>query len=159
MLPIETKELTIRKTPLYFIVAVFIVYLYVLEQSGKFTFANYLAAGGMLLLLFIYYVLTKNKLIIDNDGITQQLFFRKQRELKWNEIKSSKLEWEYHMHGANLGWITTPFIGKAIRFETWFYSRKKLKLIAEALVQKCNTADIDKKIISMAEGKFPWYIF
>ena len=94
-----------------------------------------------------------------NKKITQQLFFGKQKEMKWNEIKSSLLSWEYNGHGANLGWVITAFSGKTMNLQASFYSRKKIQLIAEALVQKSNKAELDKRIINMADGKFPWYIF
>ncbi len=104
-------------------------------------------------------MLSKNKLIIDNEGITQQLFFGKLKEFKWKEIRASHLSWIYHVHGASLEWVIVSSSGKSINLQTSSYNRKNMRFIAEAIVEKCPHAKIDKRIINMAEGKFRWYIF
>lgn len=160
MLPIERQEFTIRKWPLYFIAAVFLLMLYILNDKGKIDGAAYFAMGGLFLFLVIYYMLSKCKFIIDDAGITQELFFGKKRELKWNEIVSSNLNWQYyHGHGASLSWDFCGHFRKKISIKTSMYSRKKLRSIAVALIEKSKQAYIDKRIQNVAEGKFPWYIF
>lgn len=159
MIPIERQELTIRRTPLYIIAAVFILLLYILHDTGKIDGAAYFATGGLLLFFVLYRMLLKNKFIVDNDGITQELFFRKTKEMKWHEIVSSGLNWQYHGHGANLSWNFFDRSGKKISIQAAMYSRNKLRIIATALVEKNQQACIDKRIIKMAEGRFPWFMF
>jgi hypothetical protein len=160
MIPVTRQEISIRKGPLYFIAAVFIVFLWALYDQGKIHEGASLAALiGLLAFLLLYRMLSKNKLIIDNEGITQQLFFGKQKELGWKEIKSSHLSWHYHGHGASLQWDIMPESGKAINLQSSGYNRKSLRIIAEALVEKCPGALIDKRIRNIEEGRFPWYIF
>lgn len=150
----------IRKGPLYFIAAVFILFIYIVNQSANQTeLTTLLAAGGLLLFLLIYYMLSKNKLIIDDEGITQQLFFGKEKRLIWHDIKASNLSWHFHGHGGSLEWSVIPYSGKHISWQTSFYSRSQLQLIAEAIVTKCEMAVIDERIKNVAMGKFPWYIF
>ena len=159
MLLIQRQEFTIRKWPLYFIVAVYILLLLFLSDSGKLQDEKLLVIfGGLAFLLLLYFLLTKNKFIIDNDEITQQLFFGKPKVLQWKEIKSSHLNWHFNGHTADLSWSFIEFSGKAINIQTTSYSRKKIKLIAEALIDKSPQAIIDNRLRNIVAGKFPWYI-
>ncbi len=160
MLPIQRQEFTIRKWPLYFVVAVYILLLFILNNTGKLDEEKFLViSAGLAFLLLLYFLLTKNKLIIDNDEITQQLFFGKPKVLKWKEIKFSYLNWHFDGHTADLSWSFIDFSGKAINIQTSSYSRKKIKLIAEAVIEKCPQAFIDNRLKNITAGKFPWYIF
>jgi Ca2+/Na+ antiporter len=160
MLPIIRQEITIRKSPLYFLMAIFLIFLFIINETKKiYTVTMLLLAGVLLLFLLTYYMLSKNKLIIDNDGISQQLFIAKTKELKWAELKSAGFVWDYHGHSANLTLEFIEYSGKKISLQSSFYSRKKLQFIAESLLEKASRASIDKKLKGIAEGKFPWYIF
>lgn len=140
--------------------SIYIFLLFILKDSGELLGTDSLPIIiGLAVFLLLYFMLSKNKLIIDNDEITQQLFFGKQKTLKWNEIKSSNLNWNYHGHSADLSWVLNDFTGKKISIQTSSYSRKKIRIIAEALVEKCPQAVLDERIRNIASGKFPWYIF
>lgn len=157
---ITRQEITIRKGPLYFIAAVFMSFLLILHEQGKVNDgASIAAAIGLAIFGIIYYMLSKNKLVVDNDGLIHCLFFGKQKSMLWQDVKSSRLSWHFHGHGANIEWAIEPFSGRNISFQPSFYNRKNLRIIAEALVDKCPNAVIDQRIKKMAEGKFPWYIF
>lgn len=160
MLPVQRQEFTIRKWPLYFVVAVYILLLFILNDTGKLQdVKSMIIFVGLTFFLLIYFMLIKNKLIIDNVEITQQLFFGKQKVLKWKEIKSSHLNWNYHGHGADISWSLIDISGKSINIQTSSYSRKKIRIIAETLIKKCPQALIDNRLRNIAAGKFPWYIF
>lgn len=159
MSSIQRQEFTIRKWPLYFVVAVYILLLLILNYTGKFDEEKLLVISAALaFLLLIYFMALKNKLIIDNDEITQQLFFGKPKVLKWKEIKSSHLNWHFNGHTADLSWSFIDFSGKAINIQTSSYSRKKIKIIAEVLIEKSPQAIIDNRLRNIVAGKFPWYI-
>ena len=159
MASIQRQEFTIRKWPLYFVVAVYILLLLILNNIGKLDDEKLLVISGALaFFLLIYFMALKNKLIMDNDEITRQSFFGKPKVLKWKEIKASHLNWYFNGHTADLSWSFIDFSGKAINIQTSSYSRKKIKLIAEVLIEKCPQALIDTRLRNIATGKFPWYI-
>ena len=160
MLPVIRQEFTPRKWLLYFVGLVYILLLFIFANTRKLTEPDSLPLLiGLGIFLVVYYMLSKNKLIIDNDELTQQLFFGKQKVLKWREIRSSHLNWHYHGHGADLTWEFIDLTGKKISIQTSSYSRKKIRIIAGILVEKCPQADLDERIRRIASGKFPWYIF
>jgi len=160
MLYIPTQELKFRKMPLYIILAILFFFGYILVDTDKIDDTVSLMAGVVFLLLFfLFYFLSKLKFMIDNEGITHDKFFGKPKELQWTDIKSSELTWHYHGHGASLSWEFISFSGKSLSFNPSYYSRKHLRPLAEALVLKCHEAVIDKRIVNMAKGKFPWYLF
>jgi hypothetical protein len=160
MLPITTQEIKFRKMPLYVIAAILVLFGYILIDTGKLNDTANLVAGGIVLaILLLFYFSSKLNLVIDNDGITQERFFGKVMELPWTNIKTSSLAWHFHGHGANLLWEFTCYEGKNFSITPTYYSRKDVRLLAEAVVLKCKQAVIDKRIINMANGKFPWYIF
>jgi len=126
MLPIQRPEFTIRKWPLYFVVAVYILLLFILNNTGKLDEEKLLIISvALAFFLLIYFMALKNKLIIDNDEIAQQLFFGKQKVLKWKEVRSSHLNWHFDGHSADLSWSFIDSTGKAINIQTSSYSRKK----------------------------------
>lgn len=160
MLPVIRQEFIPRKWPLYFVGLIFIFLLFILTGTGKLQDVDSLPVIiGLAVFLFLYFMLSKNKLIIDNDEISQQLFFGKQKVLKWNEIRSSHLNWHYHGHSADLSWEFIDFSGKKISIQTSSYSRKNIRLIAGVLVEKSPQAVLDERIQKIASGIFPWYIF
>ena len=157
---IQRQEFTIRKWPLYFVAAVYILMLFIFYDSGKLNEPSSLILLVSLALFgLLFFMLSKNKLVIDNDEITQHLFFGKQKVIKWKTLQSSVLNWHYHGHGADLSWSFTDEEGKTINIQTTAYSRNKLKAIAEALIAKAPQAVTDKRLKEIAAGKFPWYIF
>lgn len=156
---IPTYEIIFSKRPAYIIAAVLILFVYIVVADSKTSVQLIASAGTLVLLLMLFLALSRLKLTIDNNGITQQLFFQKQKELRWEQIIATALVWHYHGHGATLNWEFTVSSGKKFVIVPTFYSRKDLKLIAEVLCEKCVAASIDDKILKMADGKFPWYIF
>lgn len=155
----ERQEFTVRKWPLYFTAAIFIFLLVYLNDTGKIKDIDSLPVLiGLTVLILIYFLLSKNKLLIDNDGITQRSFFGRLKELKWNEIISSSINWSFHGHTADLSWEFIDFSGNLISIQTSYYSRNKLKLIAIVLLEKSQQALADERIKNIAAGKFPWYI-
>jgi hypothetical protein len=161
MLPILRQEITMRKWPLYLLTALFFFIVFIISRDNSN--ANHtkvlLAVGGLFLFIVLYYFLSKKKIVLDNDSLTIQLFFGKLQELKWKEISAVAFKWHFHGHGASLAWEFIPSSGKKISIQPSFYSRKNLQAIAETLVEKCPQAIIDKRILRIAGGKFPWYIF
>jgi hypothetical protein len=56
-----------------------------------------------------------------------------------------------------VGFFETP--NQTLKFFTNLYSRKDIKPVAGAVVEKCEHAAINDKIHAMANGRFSWYMF
>ena len=154
------EEITVRKGPPYFVGSIFVVLFFILNDTGKLHETDsLLVAAGFLLFIFIYYLLSRNKLILDKECITHHLFFGKQKVIKWKELQSTSLVWDNHGYGTNLSMDFVNYSGKKMSLQTSFYSRKSLKIIAEALIDAASHVTIDKRIVNIAKGEFPWYIF
>ncbi len=159
-LPLVREEIKVKKWPfiifiaLYLLFFLFVINVKLIEDSLK-----WIVAGSILFIVVLSYIVMKVKIVIDNTGIVQQILIGKQKELEWQDIKSTRINWEINIHGAELSWDFIGASGKTLRINPSYYSRRNLKMIAEALLSKCAHADLDKRIFQMAEGKFPWYIF
>ncbi len=159
MIPVSYQEISVRKLPLYIITAFLLLLIFIFADTKNAGVMPWVAVSVLFIAILLFFVLSKKKIIIDNNTISQQLFFGKERTLNWNEIRNTSLNWHSHGHGANLAWQIESLTAKKISFDPGFYSRKSLRAIAEALTGKCPNAVIDPRIKKMAEGKFPWYIF
>jgi hypothetical protein len=104
-------------------------------------------------------VLSKTKIIIDNDIIRMETIVRKQ-QLSWKDITASKLGWQPEgAHTLSLNWTFQTFDGEQMEIRLGFYSRKDLTILSQQLIEKAKNAVISDKIYKMAEGQYPWYIW
>lgn len=159
-LPLTREEIKVRKWPFLILLGFYLVFVvYIIDVTSTEVSLKWILAGSLLFIAVLFYVVINNKIIIDNKGIVQQIFFGKQKDVEWTNIKSSKMNWDFTFHGGELSWELIDMYGNIIRINPSYYSRKNLKLLAGALLRKCAHADLDKRIFEMTEGKFPWYIF
>ena len=159
-LPLTREEIKVRKWPFIIFLALYLLFvLYVIDVKSIEDSLKWILAGSLLFITVLFYVVINNKIIIDNKGIVQQILIGKQKDLEWIDIKSTKINWDINIHGGELSWEFIGISGKTIKINPSYYSRRNLKQIAEALLSKCDHADLDIRIFEMAEGKFPWYIF
>jgi hypothetical protein len=159
MLIIPTRVIRMRKGPMYVMVIFLLLFVFIaFDRPGLADTEAWIAAGGLALFIVVFYFLGKTRIIIDNERLKFQYFFKKQAVIAWEDMLSTKLGWHYHGHGATIEWEFISRSGKKT-FYPFFYSRKSLQLIAEALMEKCPDAVTDKRIRNMAAGKFPWYLF
>ena len=115
----------------------------------------------MMLLIYglIYFIITRNKIYFDEEGITQNSLFIRNRKFSWNEIVSSAVIFRFGGKSGHFKWETKSETGKSISFSVALYSREELKKFADALMEKCPATITDKRTIQISEGNFPWYIF
>ena len=160
MIAIQDHIIDVRKTPFYIIGAIaLLLALAIPEKPGLSNIKVYFTLGIFVFWGLIIYVFSKTKIIITNDGIIFKNLFRKESIVLWNNIIASKLEWHFHGKSASDFWRLDLPEGNSKGFQPSLYSRKNLRLIAEAMIEKCPNALIDKRIMKMSEGKFPWYLF
>ena len=107
----------------------------------------------------IHFFITRNKISVDEEGITQSSLFIKNRKLLWNEILSSEIAFRFMGKSSKYQWKTKDRDGKSIAFNISMYSRSDLKIFADALMTKCPGAITGEKTVRISQGNFPWYIF
>lgn len=157
---VQHQVISIRQTPLFIMAILFFLFVFFAFDRPDLEKIKFnLASGGFIFFGIIYYILSKTKIIIDNTGITFQYFIRKSFSVAWQDIAESKLEWEFDIHSGNILWKLFFSNRKPHSFQSSFYSRKNLRILAESMIIKCPNAILDKRIRKMAEGKFPSYIF
>jgi c-di-AMP phosphodiesterase-like protein len=135
-------------------VIAFIVFANTTENDNSLKIISALA---LIIPVAIYIFITNSYLELDNEGITQKNPFRT-KSILWKEVTRSYFRVIHTGKSSKRMWyFENP--AKSFRFTTNLYSRKALRSVAEALVTKCPEARIEQKVINIAEGKFPWYIF
>ncbi len=160
MLAINSEEISVKRWPFILVVVVYqLVFLFALDLKSIDDSIKWVMAGSLIFISVLFYIVSKNKIIIDNTGITQQLLIGKQKELLWQNVKSSTISWDINYHGADLSWEFIDTYGKRLSINPSYFTRRSLKIIACAVLSKCPDAALDKRILKLAEGRFPWYIF
>ena len=138
------------------LVAIFLI----LNKDDRIIFQDYILIIAILIIpmsaVFIY---KYSVLKIDASGLEKRSF-KTRVSFKWQEIKRADVEIHTnffpntHRHAIKL-----KSGNKELIILLTDYSRKKVKILCEAIVSTCPDANISDKIRNMAEGKFPWYIF
>lgn len=158
MLPIQTTHLRPRKfvflIPLAFCIGLFII---VGMQKNLPTEVELIFLIPLGILLIIWLGFRRILLTIDNEGLTYKSIFRT-RQFSWNEVQKTYIKYKSHGKGGNHYWFFELANGR-FKFTTGLYSRKSLQQVAQAVLEKCNNAQVEDRILNMAEGKFPWYMF
>lgn len=160
MLPVFHRQVHARKWPVFVIYGVIATGVGLMEfrvSDAGFIKSMFLIGLSIFAALF-YFVLSRLKIVIDDHGLMMQMLL-KTESLRWAEISSSNLSFEFHGHTGDVKWVFERITKKAFSFSPTFFSRQDLQAVAEALLSKCPKADISEKVRKMAEGKFPWYIF
>ena len=158
MLPIQTTYLRPRTfifiIPLLFCIGIFIVFG---TQKNIPPQAQYTFLIPIAILVLVWLGYKKSQLIIDNEGLTHKNIFST-KQLLWSEVQKTYIKYQSHgKSGSHYWFFELP--DRRIKFSIGLYSRNNIKTIAEAVVEKCNHAEIEDRIRNMAEGHFPWYIF
>ena len=105
----------------------------------------------------VFIALLKNRIIIDDQGITRQNLFG-EKYISWQGIQQVYTTYERRGKSRSLFF---NFIkeGNRYRFAVAMYGRNSIQNIAGAIILKCSDAVMDPQINEMAEGRFPRYIF
>jgi hypothetical protein len=154
-----TQIIKPRKLPAIIIGGSMIAIILLVPARSEFD-ALKLYLSGLILLIFgaLYLMLSKVYIVLANDGITFKLAHRKEQIISWQQITSTKLQWDFTIHSAEPSWVIF-YDDTQINFQPSYYKRKDLRPIAEALILKCPALITDKRIKKIAEGKFPWFLF
>lgn len=158
MLPIETTYLKPRSSILIIPGLIAIgIFLVVGTQKNLDPNFQYFLLIPIAIIVLLWLGSRKVQITIDNEGFTHKTIFYT-RQFLWKEVVKTYIKYEHHgKSGSHYWFFELP--DRKVKFSTSSYSRKSLKTIAEAVVEKCNHAEIEDRIFKMAEGHFPWYIF
>lgn len=140
--------------PLFLILVALIIALTKAPLKGAIGILIFCLA--FLILLSIAY--NRVEIIIDQSGLTSKTLF-KTRHILWKNVFKTYVWFYFDGQSGNFIWHFETATQNKLELAVGMYSRKSLKLIAEAVVTHCPHAQIEPKIKSMASGKFPWYIF
>ena len=157
MFPIETTILRQRTWPAFLMMALGVGIFFIPGKQNQ-NVPIYVGLGIVALSIGLYFLMSKSQIIVDDFGITKRTAF-KTEEIPWSTIFKTYLKSEHHGKSKSLYWYFENEQGKKSKFQVDLFSRKSLRVIAEAVTMKCKTADIEQRIYDMAEGQFPWYIW
>lgn len=131
--------------------------LYMGQTQAEVQSMHWIAVLLVVLAVAIWYFLSQSEITIDDLGITSSNIFRT-RHVLWQNVSSTFIKYQHQGKSGSHYWHFESRTDKPMRFSIGLYSRSNLRQIAEAVVQKCGTAEIQPRIRSMAEGDFPWYM-
>ncbi len=159
MIPIQTTYLKPRTWTkyLFLLTPAIMITLYYVEGSKDDAFL-YIGLGSLVIFLIAAWLLSKVYVMIDNDGISYKTAISI-KTMEWKDVSRSYFRIRHTGKSSKRLWYFENTTGKSLNFSTGMYSKASLQAIAEALVSKCQNAEIEQKIRDSAEGKFPWYIF
>lgn len=158
MIPVQSTYLRPRSGIILLTLIPILIFVFVANTTKTSDDSIKIISALMLLVPIAMYIFIINSYIeFDNDSITHKNPFRS-KSILWRDVTRSYFRVVHTGKSSKRMWYFENY-EKTFRFATNMYSRKALKSIAEALVTKCPNAEIEQKIRSIAEGKFPWYIF
>ena len=157
MFPLETTILRPRRWPAILMAAIAIAILFIPQKNNEHI-AIYMAIGVFVFSVLFWIFLSKSTIVVDDSGLTYKTAFVK-REVFWKGVSKTYLKYHRHGKSGSYYWNFEGPAGRKVKFSIKLYSRKDLRIIAEAVTMKCKDADIEQRIYNMAEGHFPWYIW
>ncbi len=134
--------------------------LFIMVLQIYFQFIAPLLIFGSIILFagaLFYYLLRKRKIIIDSNGITNQLLFKKDQYITWESITESSIEWYSTIIYTSFQWEFRDHSNTKVSIMMYNHSGKDLQQIAETLMKQCPGIRFDKKIRDLANGKYPLY--
>lgn len=157
MFPPETT-LHPRKWPAGLpLIAALVIFVFLSPQKNDYTIP---VVCGLLVLgsIFVYILLSYSRVEISETGVAYINLFRK-KEFSWSDITKTYLKFRHYGKSGRYYWYFEDPDGKKLRFPISLYSRKNLQILAQVVAQQRKLAISDDRILSMSEGRFPWYIF
>ena len=132
-----------------------VVGIIIANNEGNFNSDTNKVFIVMMLALYgiIYFIITRNKISFNEEGITQNSLFIRNRIISWNEIISSKVFLRFGGKNSKFVWETKSTAGKSISFSTSLYSRDELKIFGSSTATK-STSDTSSSDDGRAETFF-----
>lgn len=157
MFPTEPIVLRSRPWPAYVALAVSLGVIFLPFRNRDHSLI-YVGMGLLVFSIVLWFLVSRVRIIINDLGIAYRTVFST-IEVSWQSV--SKTYIRYHQHGksGSFDWYFESSTGNTQKFPINLLSRKSIRVIAEAVTQKCRDAEIEKRIHDMAEGAFPWYIW
>jgi hypothetical protein len=157
MIPVQTTYLRPRSGIILLMLIPILIAIGIANTTSGDSTLKWVSGLMLLIPIGMYIFITNSYIELDNEGITNKNPF-KTKNILWSEVTGSYFKIVHTGKSSKRMWYFEG-TGKRFRFSTNLYSRKALRSIAEALITKCPDAHIEQKIVNIAEGKFPWYIF
>jgi hypothetical protein len=157
VIPVQTTYLRPRSGIILLMLIPILIAIVIANTTNGDSTLKWVSGLMLLIPIGMYIFITNSYIELDNEGLTHKNPF-KIKSIPWSEVTVSYFKIVHTGKSSKRMWYFEG-TAKRFRFSTNLYSRKALKTIAEALVTKCPDARIEQKIVSIAEGKFPWYIF
>lgn len=133
-----------------------LMYLSYYKTAMSITIFIYTEIGILLFFSIFYMALTKNKLILNNEGLTYKSAFAS-RSIKWEIIKKSKIDLNIQL--STITWEFISVEGKIFYLPLGFFRRRDYQRVAEELLMNTMGIECSDQIYNIAKGKFPWYMF
>jgi hypothetical protein len=159
MLFLETTSIRPKKfitlIPLLIMATVIVPVVFIGPALKNMQGAQYILLLPILFAVFFWFMLNKVEVLITNDGITYKTLFTS-KEVLWNDVVRTYVRYQQQGKSGSHYWFFETG-DRTLKFSSGYFSRKSLRIIAEAVVAKCKHADIQDTIHKWAEGQFPWH--
>ncbi len=94
-----------------------------------------------------------NEKMVVSDAVRRRTVF-------WSEVYASSIEWSVEgLHGARPVWLFRLKNGAQVDLTLGYYSRADMTLLARFLLDRLKGAALSPKVLAIAEGRFPRYLF
>jgi hypothetical protein len=158
VIPVQTTYLRPRSGIILLTLVPILMVMFLSDRANIDSTLKWIYASMLLVPVGMYIFITNTYIELDNEGITHKNPCRT-KTILWSKVARSYFKIVSTGKSSKRMWYFEGNNKERLRFTTRLYSRKALRSIAEALVIKCPEARIEQKIINIAEGEFPWYIF
>ena len=80
--------------------------------------------------------------------------------MRWADMASTKMNWEIEGgHAASYNWRFLSVDNKEITIPLGYYSRHNMQLLAGYVTERAKNAVLSESVYTIANGKFPWFLF
>jgi hypothetical protein len=147
-----------RKWPAFIPLGMALVIFLFLNQQRHDLWVILFSSALLAVSAFLYYALSRLTIRINQEGLSYRGLFST-RDLRWNDVIKTYIKYRYYGQSGSYYWYFEHSGGKRVRFSLRLFSRPQLRSIACMVMEKCPGAQVQDKILMMADGEFPWYIF
>lgn len=119
---------------------------------------HFLLILPILICVALFIIEQYHKIYIDDQILQVQTILNK-KAIRWKSITRSYISWHIDIHTAAPLWHFESTEHNNFFITFGYFSRNDMQIIAQQLIDKAPKARIDDKVINMAHGKFPWYVF
>ena len=148
-----TNTVELKPGKLYLVPLVFLIILIVVAIANPSNSTVWIVAGVLLVVTIFLYILSSKKLIISDNGITQETLSGK-KELSWQEVSKVYLTYIKYTRSVNIFLVFERPNQKEFKLLLNSYTGKKRQAIADAVVKNSKGIQIDNRLHQLANGNF-----